>query len=324
MKKRVAHLATAPRWAFPLLGVIVLMVGITLISVFQLPGRNLLTGAPTQTTTASITINAAPVILFVSNGTTISIIEGTSRLLNFSFLANDSEGRGDLDNSTARLRISLAGEADRFNTTCQAIATVGGNINYSCSVDLWYFDGAGNWIINASISDINGVYAENRSSNFSVQSTTAFAINPSALTWAALELGTTNRTSNNDPITLNNTGNKDVATTGITLTGYNLRGLTTTSEFINAPNFSVSNLNGTSSCSGITCLECNGTIMANATIETLPNAILSAGNYSRNYQNDTSGQENLFFCLMTVPSEISRQTYDTSAGQTAPWVITIT
>ena len=126
-------------------------------------------------------------------------------------------------------------------------------------------------------------------------------------------------------MTLNNTGNKDIATTGITVTGYNLRGLTTTSEFINDKNFSVSNVNGSSSCSGVACLECNGTIMSNATAESLPNAILSAGNYSLNYQNDTSGQENLFFCLMTVPSEISRQTYDTSASnQTASWTITVT
>ncbi len=266
-----------------------------------------------------------PNITFVSNISAVSIIEGGSRRINFSFLASDFDGRGDLDNTSAQVRINLIGEADRFNTSCTPLATIGSSINYSCSVDVWYFDGAGFWTVNASIRDNAGSYIENASVQFTVQETTAFAIGPSALAWPTLELGTTNRTSNNDPITLNNTGNKDIATTGITLTGYNLRGLTTTSEFINAPNFSVSNLNGTSSCSGIACLECNGTITANATIETLPNAILSAGNNSRNYQNDTSGQENLFFCLMTVPSGISRQTYDTSANnQTAPWVITIT
>src|SRR3989338_7228524 len=180
----------------------------------------------------SIATNGVPSITFVSNLSAVSIIEGGVRQINFSFLASDPDGRGDLDNTSAQLRISRLGEADRTNTSCTPVGTFENNINYSCSINLWYYDGAGFWTINASIRDTQSLYSENNSMQFMVLETTAFAIGPTALTWATLELGNTNRTATNDPMTLNNTGNKDIVTTGITVTGYDLRGLTTTTEFI--------------------------------------------------------------------------------------------
>ena len=72
-------------------------------------------------------------------------------------------------------------------------------------------EGKGNWTINASANDSAGVYVENRTgSSIEVLATTAMVMYPNALTWATLELGYTNRTSNNDPVIINNTGNKNI------------------------------------------------------------------------------------------------------------------
>ena len=268
--------------------------------------------------------NVAPVITFVSSLPSQSILEGTYRTINFSFTAFDGNNAGDLDNASAQVRINLSGEAERLNTSCTPLAVLDAyTINYSCSVNIWYYDGAGTWTINASVKDDINTYVENSSNFFEVLSTTAMVMNPTALTWPTLELGTTNKTANNDPFTINNTGNKDIAAGGITVTGYDLQGTSIPTDYIRAQNFSIWHVNGSSSCSGVSCLECNGTIMVNATAEPLAYANISAANNSLAYQNETSGQENLFVCLMTVPAEIIRQSYNTAGINTAPWIITV-
>ena len=143
---------------------------------------------------------------------------------------------------------------------------------------------------------------------------------PTALTWPSLELGSTNQTSNVDPIRINNSGNDNIDVGGVAITAYDLYGLTTTSDFIGVGNFSIHAVNGSPSCAGDGCKECNGTSMINKTSAPVTTANISAGNYSR---NDGTGQEDLFFCIRTVPSTISRQTYDTSAAYTDPWVIEV-
>ena len=153
-------------------------------------------------------------------------------------------------------------------------------------------------------------------------------MSPNALTWPTLELGSTNQTSNNDPFLINNTGNKDISIGGFSITGYDLYGLTNIDEYIRAQNFSVHAINGTIGCSGIGCLECNGTQLLNSTSgtanpQTLSLANMTAGNNSFNYYNGTSGQEELFFCLRIVPPEISRQSYDTSGSRSASWIIEV-
>ena len=148
------------------------------------------------------------------------------------------------------------------------------------------------------------------------------------LTWPTLELGTTNQTSNNDPFLINNTGNKDIAIGGFKVTGYDLWGLTNDNEYIRAQNFSVHAINGTVGCSGIGCLECNGTQLMNSTSgtanpQTLSLANMTAGNNSFNYYNGTSGQEELFVCLRFVPLGITRQSYDTSGQHSGVWSIAV-
>ena len=309
---------------------------IILITIFLIAGPfvldsstgfwNAITGAATSsTTTLSVTINSAPVVNFVGAVAPQSISAGTTALFAFKFNVTDTDGFGTINNLSATVRINYTGAPDNYNftanTTCSPfLQTSSTSITYNCNVTVWYFAQAANWTINASINDTSGVYAQNITTTFQIQSTTAMDMTPTALTWPTIDLGNTNSTSNADPIRINNSGNKDIDVGGITVTGNALYGLTTTSDFIGAGNFSVHAVNGSSSCTGDGCKECNGTLMINNTATAITTANISAGNYSR---NDGTGQEDLFFCIVNVPTIISRQTYDTSAAYTDPWTIAV-
>ena len=321
---------------------------------------NMITGqATTATTTASVTINSPPVINFTMpvNKTgegVMTISAGTFQQLNFTFHAYDADGRSNIDNSTARLSINITTRASdgdlyftnesRFNTTCQANGTLQAVdvITFLCSVYVWYWDAAGDWTINATIRDIESISAENSTLQFKLAQTTAMVMAPTALTWPTLELGNQNRTSNNDPIIVNNTGNKNIGLAGFTITGYDLQRTssgTYPESVIKVQNFSVRHFNATAAAdcnsgAGVNCYECNGTMLLNDTAgstnpQPLPFANMTAGNNSLALRNGTSGQEEMFFCLRLVPSQLARTTYDTAGDTgtpkvwTAPWIVEV-
>ena len=291
-------------------------------------------------------INTLAVISNITNTSPITITEGGSVGAFFSFVAFDVDGFGDLDNATAKIRVNITtagssaltgGFADRLNNTCSQVAQLNDTtIRYNCSVNMWYWDTPGNWTINASIKETNGIMAQTYNTNFELYQTTSMVMSPNALTFGTLDLGDTNKTSNSDPIIINNTGNKNISSGGITVEGYDLQGLTVNTEFIKAQNFSIRALNGSAECTGVSCLECNGTMLLNATSGSAnPVPIVSAnitrgnnsiGSGTQFYLNESSresGQEALYLCLRKVPSEISRQTYDTSGGATSAWTIAV-
>jgi|SRR3989344_2497297 len=285
--------------------------------------------ATSSTTSLAININNAPQVVYVRATTPIvTITEDATTIANFTFLVQDLDGVGEIDNATVFLRVNLTGETDRMNYTCVGNGTVDANtLSYNCQAYLWFFDGYGNWTINVSARDIYSASGQNLSVQFEVYSTTAIQMGPINLTWPSLELGSSNRTSNNDPIIINNTGNKDIATGGVTTRAHNLQGIQVGTEFIDVRNFTVSARNGTSGCTDDQCFECNGTVMVNQSAQPIFNANISAGNRTLNdLFNVTNGpQETLFFCISTVPEAgtISRQTYATNGTHTAPWIISV-
>lgn len=302
---------------------------------------NLFTGAlSTSTTSLSVTINALPVVTTVrlENSSPLTVSESSTQVINISFVATDSDGVGTLDNASAAVQINFTvtqptNVDTRFNYSCRANATVGASldsVNYSCVVYVWYFDAAGAWTINASVKDNNAAYGENRTNQFLLGSLTAMVMSPNTISWAVLESGTTNQTSNNDPLTINNTGNDNIDAGGFTVTGVDLRGQTAGStDYFRVQNFSVHAYNGTTGCTGVNCFECNGTNPLNSTSgtanpQTLAMANMTRGNNTINSQNGTSGQENLFFCLRLVPAQLPRAVYNTTGGNgTGVWTITI-
>ena len=246
--------------------------------------------------------NNAPTIPIVYGNVSYFPTEASTTSITFNFTAEDSDGVADLNDATAAAYFQRTGETTRSNTSCVAGATVGDQKNYSCTIDMWYFDEAGDWTINVTIQDDSGANAENSSTTFSYQLLTAMVISPSALTWPSpINLSDTDIGSSNDPVTINNTGNDEALS--INTTAFNLRGETTITEFIFANNFTISNVTE----------GCSGTTLANATSTNITSTILFRGNNSLNFGNSTSGQEQLFFCLKGVPQDISAQSYSSAA-----------
>jgi len=293
---------------------------------------NAITGwAATSSTSLILRINAIPTISVSATTSTVTITEDGRATSNFTFTVTDLDGIAEIDNATAFLRINLTNQTDRVNHTCAGNGTIGlTTYSYKCQVEIWYWDAAGNWTINASVRDVNGAYAQNITQTFEVYSTAAITISPRNLTWPTIELGATNQTSNADPVIINNTGNKRIDIGGVNVIAYSLQGAIRQAEFIDARNFTVSPRNGSVTCTGNGCFECNGTTMLNGTSTAIQTPIITAnistGNHTiSNLFNETGPQESLFFCLRTVPdgTQITAQVYGTNSTHTDMWTVAV-
>ena len=281
-------------------------ISANIFSDFWKDFRARITGeATTGTTSLNITVgNTAPTIPFVLAVSSQNPLESGYRSVLLNFSVNDTDGSGNVNLSSARARFNRTGESNRENFTCANIGSGGNGQMFTCNVSMYYFDELSVWTINISVRDNSEASAENSTTNFTYNLLTAMVLSPSALTWPTLNLTATNFSSNNDPILLNNTGNSGNGT--INTTAYNLRGETITTQFIFANNFTVGNV--TDGCgAGI-----NTSIMANATSKQLNGTNFTKGNNSLNFVNQTSGQEQAFFCLRGVPQDASAQSYSSS------------
>ena|SRR3989338_1779084 len=292
-------------------------------SIFDNSFIKWLSGKATQSASANITVGGiAPIIFNVSIiGATQSITEGGLTNVTFYFRVLDIDGTGDLNDATARGAFNSSGEVTRRNDTCAPVGNINSTVReYVCRVGLYWFDGAGAWNINASIADNNNLGITNTSANFTLSLTTAFSIGPSALTWATLNTSSLNETSNNDPMLLNNTGNKNITTPSIQVTVINLIGETNASQYLNASNFTVDLDTGGSNIECLTNAS-TGATMINNTAVNITGSLMPRGNFTRNFGNETSSQEQLYYCLTAVSTTaVNPQSYSTNVGGT--WTVT--
>ncbi|MCP6727622.1 MAG: sigma-70 region 4 domain-containing protein, partial [Patescibacteria group bacterium] len=253
--------------------------------------------------------NDPPTIGFVEVITAKNPTDDTITSITFNFTATDTNGFADINVSTAAGYFNRTGEATRSNTSCVNLSQSGDDVNFSCTIDMWYFDQNGPWTINVTIRDNSDASGENSSTTFTYNTLNGMKMSPKSLTWQEILIGQTNIGSNNDPIQINNTGNTEPK--DINVTAYNLRGETIDTEYIFAANFTIENASQ----------GCSGTQMQNATSLNITSAILQRGNHSLNYNNATSGQEQIYFCLTEVPAGISPQPY--SSASFGSWEIRI-
>ncbi len=263
--------------------------------------------ATSQNTDANVEIgNTAPIIYYVEDVGTITPTEDGTTSVEFHFYANDSDGNTNLNDSSAKLQVNLTGETTRYNYSCVAVNDIGSyGRNYSCTIEMWYFDNNGDWTVNATINDINGALATNTSQILAYDELTAFVMDPTSLNWTGLSIDNIDVPADNHPILMNNTGNdeKDVNVTGI-----NLPGVVDNTKIIYAENFTANNISAS-----------DGTGLNNATSVQIVNAYLNRGNYSIN--NNVTGQEQLYFYIEALNSDLISQNYSTSGSQ--PWEVSI-
>ena len=275
-----------------------------------------ITGRATQPTNVSITISAVQ-LNWTSTISDQNITENGINYTTFYFTAAIPGGDvTDLNDSSARANFTRAGESTRENLTCSWVEDIGADTaNYSCTIGKWYWDGAGDWNITAAVADINENWGVNDSTTFTLLETTAFAASPNALTWPTIKAGDTNSVSNNDPSLLNNTANKDIAIGDINISALDLHGETDDTYYIDSVNFTTDIDTGAEA-------ECDGDILSNNTYVSITSAILTAGNNSLNYGNETSGQEQLYYCLVEANNSLIAQAYSTDL--LGSWTIQIT
>lgn len=300
-------------------GSIVFLVIVSIIIILPLTTAGLspdfwkkITGwASSQPTNVSITVSGAnPVtISWVETITAQDPVENNKKTISFIFTASDEDGAADIDITSGQAQFQKTGETSRQNLSCVSETPSGNQLNFTCSIDMWYWDINGTWTINVSANDLgNQTRQYNISTTFTYNLLKAMVISPNSLTWAAVSPGDTNQTSNSDPTTINNTGNYNST---IQLTGIDLAGETISTEYIHAGNFSVGINTG-----GTPPVECSGTTLVNATAATISNTIANRGNLSA---GGGAGQEQLYYCIKQIPSGISSQTYSTSTG--GSWTI---
>ena len=267
--------------------------------------RARITGELTSgTTDLNITIgNTAPTVSFVAAISPITPNENGVNFTEFIINATDIDGVANLDDDSVEARFQLSGETTRVNTSCVLLADIDANsANYSCTVGFYYFDASSaSWTVNVTVLDTNGARGDNTSTSVQFNQLKAMVISPTALGWDEFGVTATNQGSNNDPVLLNNTGNAE--SLSINVTGLDLQGETTSTQFIFAANLTVENVSP----------GCTGTQMSNATSLNVTSTILQRGNNSLNNQNATSGQEQAFFCVTAVNSDISAQSYSSAA-----------
>ncbi len=261
------------------------------------------------------TIPSVNVSVFSPATPTVTLDDKT--VVSFTFVVSDIDGVAGLQ-GFANLTGANDGTTNYQENNLTCLATAWLNLTakqFNCSFDMWYWYKSGMW--NVSINATDGAnWAHNNGSNFNYGSTTGMTMSPTTLGWTGLAIGDTNKTTTNDPLVLNNTGNYNVSLSKVNVTAYDLHGETNTTEEIGSGNFTVDRDTG-GVCTGADCTECDGTIMVNTTSTDITNSMLPRGNNSVN--DGLTGQEQLYACLTKVPSGISVQSYSTANSQ--QWIV---
>ncbi|MFQ5531138.1 MAG: hypothetical protein ACE5ES_00830 [Candidatus Nanoarchaeia archaeon] len=265
--------------------------------------------APSQPTNVTVTVSGAiaPQIVFVSSILNPFPIELGSTTITFNIHMSDGDGVNNLDDASVNATFTKPGEAVRQDFNCPLQNDIDGlTANYSCSIDMQYFDENGNWGVTVRGMDTEGNVATNDTATFSYQLLKAIVVSPGLITFPTVNPGSTNQQSNNDPTTVNNTGNDNRS---FNLNAIDLSGETDSSFSIPAANFSVHATSGS---------ECTGTVLVNGTSTTITSSLLDNGNLSL---GGGVAQETIFYCIRQVPANLPSQQYSTLGG--GSWVISI-
>ena len=128
------------------------------------------------------------------------------------FNATDADGASDFNSTSASGYINKSGEiSSRYNLSCSSENINTTTNRYNCTVDIWYFDGDGDWTVNVSVKDNSSNYVQNTSQVFTVNPTKAMVINTNGLRWTSINLGSTNNlAANKCPISWIKTTNERI------------------------------------------------------------------------------------------------------------------
>jgi hypothetical protein len=258
------------------------------------------------TETRSVTRNLSgngPEVTYISPISNTDPNEASFRIISFNITMDDADGIGNLNYTSVKANFSRLLETTRQSSSCVNIS--GENTttsqNFTCTINMWYWDGSGNWNITVLGKDNDENTGVNNSEYFQYNLLKAIVITPSEISFN-VSIGAENQTSEENT-TINNTGNFN-ATQNISVNAINIYG--PGNSYIDVGNFTVDTALG----------NCNEAYLQNATNVTITNSVLEKGNLSQG-----QAQEKLYYCITKVPPNIPSGTYDTSTA--GSWIISI-
>ena len=299
---------------------------------------NTITGrAPTQTASLSITVgNNPPVIgnVTLDEADSITLTENGNKSFLFSFVAVDPEGLSNIVDGSAVANITRSGETTRHNNTfvyntdggCRFANNVGTNgKNFSCTIGIVFYDGAGLWNISVMVNDSNGNFAQNTTKPFTIQESTNIALDQSSITFPSVTLNQ-NNVSASINVTITNTGNDDISGRESTGETINITAITlvpsTGTTFIPASNFTIAEANG----SGTNLINpCDFSITNNVTrLRNMTDAVgfsnfTGAINGSAVLARAVGNKQVYALCLIHAPNDLQSTTYSTTSS--GSWTI---
>ena len=276
-------------------------------------------------TSQLVILNTGPQITNVSINPTWSVTVNGNTSAFFSFSVRDDDNYTDIGTNIFA-NFSRGGETTRHNNTnldggCKQSGNFGKYIaNYSCTVNIVFYDGAGDWNVSLMLNDKSLNYTMNKTKTFNLGETTSFSLTDSTFTFPGAAPNVYNVTAS-DAIYMNNTGNDDINASSMNITAVNIHGDTLGATFIPAFNFTVANgsIGRTDSCdiskSGVyrlTNKTIAGTTAFNST-RILGTALTAA---VKPYN-----EQILFLCLLHTPADLTNQVYSTNAEE--DWSIII-
>jgi hypothetical protein len=306
-------------------GLIVILCAIIFLMSFASAGFGdwfgRITGRATGVHNVSVAITGtSPVVVWVWNQTLVGVnvtpTANTVTGLYFVVTLTDPDGTSDINTTSVVANFTRTGESVRENLSCKQRTgeTWSNSMNFSCTIDMMYYDENAAWRIIAGGRDLgNGTLITNSTKNFSYGSLSSIEISPPGISFGSVATGATNQTATTDPLQLNNTGNANF--TNVSVLAIDLFGETLTTSFIGVANLSASNSSG-GSCSGATCIECTGNssharTLVNGTAMQVYGGVLIRGNNSAN--NGITGQEQIYYCIRVVPP-LPSQIYSSILG----------
>jgi len=289
---------------------------ILIISLVSAGFSDWITGKATSQPT-NVTVSVAGrdqcQVTYVSPISPVNPVELSSTTVTFNVHVYDKNGMNDINKSAVFANFTYSLNGNKYRATVSNCSWINNipprTANFSCSIDMWYWDSNGQWDINVRGNDIgNKTPCYNTTTNFQYNQLKALVIYPTTLTWDTLVPEATNQTSNNDPTLVNNTGNYNGS---VSITGINLLGETDTSEAIFAENFTV----GLTTGAGYPECGASATQLINGTLVSIANSNSNPGNLS---EGSGAGQSNYYYCIPEVPL-VSSQVYSTLNG--GSWII---
>ena len=274
------------------LSALIFLATITLITA---PLIILTSGAATDNFSANVTVgNNAPTIDFVVNGSD-SPNGATTKTIYINFTVTDENGVLDLVTVSSFVNITRAGEATRTSTDCWSTSNVSNTQNITCQLDILYYDEPGAWDICAYVTDGTDADSDCTTADFTMGNTDDVDIIETALSFSG-NAGDTNIGATENPLVVNNTGNRVYS--GIDLTAYNLTGGVDT---IGATAFTVNVTDGSG----------EGQALAHSSPVTITSASIAKAEAAG------SASEDLYFYL-DIPTGIAATDYNTGG---TPWMI---